>query len=176
MISVLEIELFLSRPQNVFFKLLLYFLQWEKVVRITQWMRKSNQTTKQTFSFFWDSCFITIFFFSEAANLQISQSFALQLCIQSSQFMVTCHPQGSSGADDLFEEDSYSPSSLSSSSLSSVPPDGSQQVKILCTSCGQEIVDRYLLKVRIITPMSSLLIMTTPIIEADLWNSVLNKS
>uniref|UniRef100_A0A3Q2CBS6 LIM homeobox 8a n=1 Tax=Cyprinodon variegatus TaxID=28743 RepID=A0A3Q2CBS6_CYPVA len=61
--------------------------------------------------------------------------------------MFTCHQQGSSGADDIFEEDSYSPSSLSSSSLSSVPPVSSQQVKILCTSCGQEIVDRYLLKV-----------------------------
>ncbi|XP_017276310.1 LIM/homeobox protein Lhx8a isoform X2 [Kryptolebias marmoratus] len=53
---------------------------------------------------------------------------------------------GSSGSDDLFE-DSYSPSSLSSSSLSSVPQVVSQQEKTLCTSCGLEIVDRYLLKV-----------------------------
>uniref|UniRef100_A0A146SCR3 LIM/homeobox protein Lhx2 n=1 Tax=Fundulus heteroclitus TaxID=8078 RepID=A0A146SCR3_FUNHE len=54
---------------------------------------------------------------------------------------------GSSGADDIFEDDCYSPSSLSSSSFSSVPPATSQDVKILCTSCGLEIVDRYLLKV-----------------------------
>uniref|UniRef100_A0A3P9K7R0 LIM homeobox 8a n=1 Tax=Oryzias latipes TaxID=8090 RepID=A0A3P9K7R0_ORYLA len=54
---------------------------------------------------------------------------------------------GSSGSDDIFEDDSYSPSSLSSSSLSSVPMVGSLQGKTLCTSCGQEIVDRYLLKV-----------------------------
>ncbi|KAM4727654.1 LIM/homeobox protein Lhx8-like [Anableps anableps] len=53
----------------------------------------------------------------------------------------------SSGADDIFEEDSYSSSSPSSSSLSSVPAATSHQVKILCASCGQEIVDRYLLKV-----------------------------
>lgn len=49
--------------------------------------------------------------------------------------------QGSSGPDDIFEEDSYSPSSLSSST-SSIPP-----LKSVCTSCGQDIVDRYLLKV-----------------------------
>ncbi|XP_054889353.1 LIM/homeobox protein Lhx8-like [Poeciliopsis prolifica] len=54
---------------------------------------------------------------------------------------------GSSGADDIFEEDSYSPSSLSSSSLPSIPLSTSHQVKISCASCGQEIVDRYLLKV-----------------------------
>ncbi|XP_008289368.1 LIM/homeobox protein Lhx8-like [Stegastes partitus] len=54
---------------------------------------------------------------------------------------------GSSGPDDIFEEDSYSPSSLSSSSLSSVPAAASLQGKTLCTSCGLEIVDRYLLKV-----------------------------
>ncbi|XP_013859878.1 LIM/homeobox protein Lhx8 [Austrofundulus limnaeus] len=53
---------------------------------------------------------------------------------------------GSSGPDDLFEEDSYSPSSSSSSSAS-VPLVTSQHNKTLCTSCGQEIVDRYLLKV-----------------------------
>ncbi|XP_035491553.2 LIM/homeobox protein Lhx8-like isoform X1 [Scophthalmus maximus] len=54
---------------------------------------------------------------------------------------------GSSGPDDLFEEDSYSPSSLSSSSSSSVHAVSSLQGKTLCTSCGLEIVDRYLLKV-----------------------------
>ncbi|CAK6979465.1 LIM/homeobox protein Lhx8-like [Scomber scombrus] len=52
---------------------------------------------------------------------------------------------GSSGAEDAFEEDSYSPSSLSSSS--SVPAGTSLQGKPQCTSCGQEIADRYLLKV-----------------------------
>uniref|UniRef100_A0A3P8SJ90 LIM homeobox 8a n=1 Tax=Amphiprion percula TaxID=161767 RepID=A0A3P8SJ90_AMPPE len=46
-----------------------------------------------------------------------------------------------------FEEDSYSPSSLSSSSLSSVPASAPLQGKTLCSSCGLEIVDRYLLKV-----------------------------
>ncbi|XP_037537480.1 LIM/homeobox protein Lhx8 [Nematolebias whitei] len=54
---------------------------------------------------------------------------------------------GSSGPDDLFEEDTYSPSSLSSSSSSSVPLVTSQQESALCTSCGLEILDRYLLKV-----------------------------
>ena len=55
--------------------------------------------------------------------------------------------QGSSGPDDLFEEeDSYSPSSLISSS-SSRPTVSSVQSDTLCTSCGLEIVDRYLLKV-----------------------------
>ncbi|XP_059915024.1 LIM/homeobox protein Lhx8-like isoform X1 [Gadus macrocephalus] len=54
---------------------------------------------------------------------------------------------GSSGPDDLFEEeDSYSPSSLISSS-SSRPTVSSVQSDTLCTSCGLEIVDRYLLKV-----------------------------
>ncbi|XP_026231225.1 LIM/homeobox protein Lhx8-like isoform X1 [Anabas testudineus] len=53
----------------------------------------------------------------------------------------------SSGPDDIFEEDSYSPSSLSSSSSSSVHALVSLQGKTLCTSCGLEIVDRYLLKV-----------------------------
>ncbi|XP_010766205.1 LIM/homeobox protein Lhx8-like isoform X2 [Notothenia coriiceps] len=48
---------------------------------------------------------------------------------------------GSSGPEDFFEEDSYSPSSLSSSFSTSL------QGKTLCTSCGLEIVDRYLLKV-----------------------------
>ncbi|CAG5897192.1 unnamed protein product [Menidia menidia] len=58
------------------------------------------------------------------------------------------YDSGSSGADDIFEEDSsYSPSSLSSSSLSTAPPGASLSGKTLCTSCGQEIVDRYLLKV-----------------------------
>ncbi|TNM97683.1 LIM/homeobox protein Lhx8-like isoform X2 [Takifugu rubripes] len=47
---------------------------------------------------------------------------------------------GSSGPEDVFEEDSYSPSSFSSTS--SVPP-----VKSVCTSCNKDIVDRYLLKV-----------------------------
>ncbi|XP_068197075.1 LIM/homeobox protein Lhx8a isoform X2 [Antennarius striatus] len=50
---------------------------------------------------------------------------------------------GSSGPEDIFEEDCYSPSSLSSSSSTAA----SLQGKSLCTSCGQEIVDRYLLKV-----------------------------
>lgn len=49
--------------------------------------------------------------------------------------------QGSSGPDDIFEEDKYSPSSLSSST-SSIPP-----IKSVCAFCGQDIVDRYLLKV-----------------------------
>ncbi|XP_041847370.1 LIM/homeobox protein Lhx8a isoform X2 [Melanotaenia boesemani] len=59
----------------------------------------------------------------------------------------TFYDTSSSGPDDLFEEDSYSPSSLSSSSLSSVPMVASLQGKTLCTSCGLEIIDRYLLKV-----------------------------
>ncbi|GLD61792.1 LIM/homeobox protein Lhx8-like isoform X1 [Lates japonicus] len=56
---------------------------------------------------------------------------------------------GSSGPDDIFEEDSYSPSSLSSpsSSSSSVHTVPSLRGKTLCTSCGLEIADRYLLKV-----------------------------
>ncbi|KAM6918682.1 LIM/homeobox protein Lhx8-like [Xenentodon cancila] len=57
----------------------------------------------------------------------------------------TFYDTGSSGPDDFFEEDSYSPSSLSS--LSGVPMVTSLQGKTLCTSCGLEIVDRYLLKV-----------------------------
>ncbi|XP_068604813.1 LIM/homeobox protein Lhx8-like [Brachionichthys hirsutus] len=52
---------------------------------------------------------------------------------------------GSSGPEDIFEEDSASPSSLFSSSSSSIA--ASLQGKPLCASCGQEIVDRYLLKV-----------------------------
>ncbi|XP_030015304.1 LIM/homeobox protein Lhx8-like [Sphaeramia orbicularis] len=52
---------------------------------------------------------------------------------------------GSSGTDDFFEEDSYSPSSLSSSS--SVPAVAAHQGRTVCTSCGLEILDRYLLKV-----------------------------
>ncbi|XP_047445651.1 LIM/homeobox protein Lhx8-like isoform X2 [Mugil cephalus] len=54
---------------------------------------------------------------------------------------------GSYGPDDIFEDDSYSPSSLSSSSSSSLHTVTSLQGRTLCTSCGQEIVDRYLLKV-----------------------------
>ncbi|XP_029309557.1 LIM/homeobox protein Lhx8-like [Cottoperca gobio] len=54
---------------------------------------------------------------------------------------------GSSGPDDIFEEDSNSPSSLSSSSSASVLNVASVQGNTLCASCGQEIVDRYLLKV-----------------------------
>nr|XP_043894651.1 LIM/homeobox protein Lhx8-like isoform X1 [Solea senegalensis] len=55
---------------------------------------------------------------------------------------------GSSGPDEMFEDDSYSPSSLSSSSSSSVHAVSScLQGKTLCTSCGLEILDRYLLKV-----------------------------
>ncbi|TNN51354.1 LIM/homeobox protein Lhx8 [Liparis tanakae] len=54
---------------------------------------------------------------------------------------------GSSGPEDVFEEDSYSPSSLSSSSSASVHTAGGLQEKVLCTSCGHDIVDRYLLKV-----------------------------
>ncbi|XP_059200604.1 LIM/homeobox protein Lhx8-like [Centropristis striata] len=60
------------------------------------------------------------------------------------------HPAGdtgSSGPDDLFEEDCYSPSSLSSSSSASVPTVVSLPGKTLCSSCGLEILDRYLLKV-----------------------------
>ncbi|XP_061654481.1 LIM/homeobox protein Lhx8a [Phyllopteryx taeniolatus] len=49
---------------------------------------------------------------------------------------------GSSGSEDIFE-DSYSPCSMSSSNLTVT----SQQGKIICSSCCQEIVDRYLLKV-----------------------------
>ncbi|XP_054623122.1 LIM/homeobox protein Lhx8-like isoform X2 [Dunckerocampus dactyliophorus] len=51
---------------------------------------------------------------------------------------------GSSGSDDIFE-DSYSPFSLSSSS--SILTGSSQAGKIFCSSCSQEILDRYLLKV-----------------------------
>ncbi|XP_029931348.1 LIM/homeobox protein Lhx8-like isoform X2 [Myripristis murdjan] len=59
-----------------------------------------------------------------------------------------CHSTGSlTGPDDIFEEDLCSPSSSLSSSSSSVPTVGSMQGKTLCTSCGLEIVDRYLLKV-----------------------------
>ncbi|XP_051943715.1 LIM/homeobox protein Lhx8-like isoform X1 [Hippocampus zosterae] len=49
---------------------------------------------------------------------------------------------GSSGSEDIFE-DSYSPCPLSSSN----PAVTSQQGKIFCSSCCQEIVDRHLLKV-----------------------------
>ncbi|XP_041658336.1 LIM/homeobox protein Lhx8-like isoform X2 [Cheilinus undulatus] len=52
---------------------------------------------------------------------------------------------GSSGSEDIFDDDCYSPSSLSSSS--SVPTASSLSGRTLCTSCGLEIVDRYLLKV-----------------------------
>ncbi|XP_071398328.1 LIM/homeobox protein Lhx8-like [Centroberyx affinis] len=61
-------------------------------------------------------------------------------------FNSVCLSTGSSGPDDIFEEDSCSPSSSLSSS-SSVPAVASLQGKTLCTSCGLEIVDRYLLKV-----------------------------
>ncbi|XP_030608093.1 LIM/homeobox protein Lhx8a isoform X1 [Archocentrus centrarchus] len=54
---------------------------------------------------------------------------------------------GSSGPDDFFEEDSYSPSSFSSSSSSAVPLRPVLQGKPVCTLCGLQIVDRYLLKV-----------------------------
>ncbi|XP_034038999.1 LIM/homeobox protein Lhx8-like [Thalassophryne amazonica] len=50
---------------------------------------------------------------------------------------------GSSGPEDIFEDESFSPSSLSSSSSVA----GSLQGRTLCTSCGVEIVDKYLLKV-----------------------------
>lgn len=53
----------------------------------------------------------------------------------------------SSGPDDFFEEDSYSPSSLSSSSSFWAPVMTSVQGNQVCTSCGLDIVDRYLLKV-----------------------------
>ncbi|XP_068427081.1 LIM/homeobox protein Lhx8-like isoform X2 [Clinocottus analis] len=53
---------------------------------------------------------------------------------------------GSSGPDDIFE-DSSSPSSFSSSSSASVRTVGSLQGKTPCTSCGQDIEDRYLLQV-----------------------------
>ncbi|XP_076018242.1 LIM/homeobox protein Lhx8-like [Genypterus blacodes] len=55
------------------------------------------------------------------------------------------HSTGSS-AEDIFEDDSCSPSSVCSSS-SSIPAVVSMQGKPLCSSCGQEILDRYLLKV-----------------------------
>ncbi|XP_077392383.1 LIM/homeobox protein Lhx8-like isoform X2 [Festucalex cinctus] len=51
---------------------------------------------------------------------------------------------GSSSSDDLFE-DSFTTCSLSRSS--SNPSVTSQQGKVICSSCCQEIVDRYLLKV-----------------------------
>lgn len=54
---------------------------------------------------------------------------------------------GSSGPDDFFEDDPYSPSSLSSFSSSSAPTVEALQGKSLCTACGLDIVDRYLLKV-----------------------------
>ncbi|XP_020485736.1 LIM/homeobox protein Lhx8 isoform X2 [Labrus bergylta] len=54
---------------------------------------------------------------------------------------------GSSGPEDIFDEDCYSPSSLSSSSSSSVPTVAFLPGRTLCTSCGLEIEDRYLLKV-----------------------------
>ncbi|XP_053739357.1 LIM/homeobox protein Lhx8-like isoform X2 [Synchiropus splendidus] len=51
---------------------------------------------------------------------------------------------GSSGPEDGFEDDSYSPCSLSSSSSTHTV---SLEENVTCTSCGQEILDRYLLKV-----------------------------
>lgn len=53
----------------------------------------------------------------------------------------------SSGPEEIFEEDSYSPSSLSSSCSSSALAVSSVQDSPVCTSCGLDIVDRYLLKV-----------------------------
>lgn len=58
------------------------------------------------------------------------------------------HTQGSSGPDDMFDDDSYSLSSLSSSSSSSIHALSSMQGRTRCTACGLEILDRYLLKVR----------------------------
>lgn len=55
------------------------------------------------------------------------------------------HEAGSSGSEDIFEEETFSPSSLSSSS--SFPPGRSMRDRISCTSCGLEITDKYLLKV-----------------------------
>ncbi|KAM4623470.1 LIM/homeobox protein Lhx8-like [Polymixia lowei] len=54
---------------------------------------------------------------------------------------------GSSGPDDIFEDDSYSPSSSLSSSSCNLPVVASLSGNTLCTSCGLEILDRYLLKV-----------------------------
>ncbi|XP_016897750.1 LIM/homeobox protein Lhx8-like isoform X2 [Cynoglossus semilaevis] len=54
---------------------------------------------------------------------------------------------GSSGPDDMFDDDSYSLSSLSSSSSSSIHALSSMQGRTRCTACGLEILDRYLLKV-----------------------------
>lgn len=51
----------------------------------------------------------------------------------------------SSGPEDIFEEDLYSPSSLSS--CSSALAVSSVSGNPVCTSCGRDIVDRYLLKV-----------------------------
>ncbi|KAK7945436.1 hypothetical protein WMY93_001164 [Mugilogobius chulae] len=52
----------------------------------------------------------------------------------------------SSGPEDLFEEDSYSPSSLSSCSSSALAVTSVQGSRV-CSSCGLDIADRYLLKV-----------------------------
>ncbi|KAJ0011924.1 hypothetical protein NQD34_012899 [Periophthalmus magnuspinnatus] len=52
----------------------------------------------------------------------------------------------SSGPDDIFEEDLYSPSSLSSCSSSALAVT-SVRGNPVCSSCGLDIVDRYLLKV-----------------------------
>lgn len=61
---------------------------------------------------------------------------------------VWCLWQGSSGSDDIFEEDCYSPSSPSSSSSSAPAVAALPAGKCVCTFCGLDIVDRYLLKVR----------------------------
>ncbi|KAF7655612.1 hypothetical protein LDENG_00053840 [Lucifuga dentata] len=55
---------------------------------------------------------------------------------------------GSLGPDDIFEEKDFCfLSSISSSSSSSVPAMTFTQEKPLCSSCGMEIVDTFLLKV-----------------------------
>ncbi|XP_075887663.1 LIM/homeobox protein Lhx8-like isoform X3 [Nelusetta ayraudi] len=54
---------------------------------------------------------------------------------------------GSSGSDDIFEEDCYSPSSPSSSLSSAAAVAALPAGKCVCTFCGLDIVDRYLLKV-----------------------------
>ncbi|XP_073347654.1 LIM/homeobox protein Lhx8-like [Pagrus major] len=73
---------------------------------------------------------------------QIGPTEAVFTPLQQGHFFVDT---GSSGPEDIFEEDCYSPSSLSSSS--SVPPAASLPGRSVCSSCGLEIVDRYLLKV-----------------------------
>lgn len=76
-------------------------------------------------------------------SLHFVKYFFMKKYIISCCYTIFC--QGSSGPEDFFDEDCYSPSSLSSSS--SVPPVASLPGTSVCTSCGLEIVDRYLLKV-----------------------------